>query len=117
MPFREQRSMGFYRFVRVKDSDVGQVTEAFEVVHTVANDEVVRDRKCDIVCVNFFQPASRFVQAGSDLEGFGLVLQQKLAQKDEGEAGVEDVFDEDDVSAADGGVKILDQSHRAAGFD
>jgi hypothetical protein len=44
-----------------------------------------------------------------------VVLQEDLAQIAEGDAGVEDVFDDDDVLALDGLVEILDELDGAAG--
>jgi hypothetical protein len=97
------------------ESDVGDVSVDFGVVHAVADDELVGDFESDVVGLDGDEAALGFVEAGGDLEGGGLVLEHEAAEVGEGEAGVEDVFDEDDVLAFDGVVDVFDELDGSGG--
>jgi len=98
-----------------KQVDVLEVAVVFGVVHAVADDEVVGDFEGDVVGLDGDEAALGFVEAGGDLEGGGLVLEHEAAEVGEGKAGVEDVFDEDDVLAFDGIVDVLDELDGSGG--
>ena len=68
-----------------------------------------------IVGIYLFDAARGLVEQGGDAQGFGLVLQKYLAQVGEGQAGVEDVFDDEDILAFDGFVEVLDELDGAGG--
>ncbi len=102
---------GFFR----KEADVFYVAVVFGEVHAVADDEMVGDFEGDVVGLDGDEAALGFVEAGGDFEGGGLVLEHEAAQIGEGKAGVEDVFDEDDVLALDGVVDVLDELDGAGG--
>src|ERR1700760_3604634 len=70
-----------------------------------------------VIGLNGFQSPGRLVQASGDLQSLGFVLLQQLAQENQGQAGIQDVFDQDHVSTPDWRVEILDQSYRTAGLD
>jgi phosphatidylglycerol---prolipoprotein diacylglyceryl transferase len=108
--------MGIWCLIRIKNADVGQVTKAFLVIHPVADHEMVGYGERDIVGVDLLQAPRRLIQAGCDLQGFGFVLLQQFAQKNQGQARIQDVFDQDHVSPPDRSVQILNQSYRAAGL-
>src|ERR1700693_4563990 len=78
---------------------------------------MVRYGKGDVVGVDLLQPPGWLVQAGGNLEGLGFVLLQQFAQENQGQARIQDVFHQDNVSTPDRGVQILDQSYRTAGLD
>jgi len=97
------------------EADVGDVAVDFGEVHAVADDELVGDLEADVVGLDGDEAATGFVEAGGDLEGGGLVLEHEAAEIAKGEAGVEDVFDQDDVVAFDGVVDVLDELDGAGG--
>jgi hypothetical protein len=92
-----------------EDADVVYAAVALGVVHAVADDELVGDGKTYVVGFDGDQAALGLVEAGGDLERCGLVLEHEAAKVAKGEAGVEDVFDEDDVFAFDGIVDVLNE--------
>ncbi len=98
-----------------EEADVVDAAVAFGVVHAVADDELVGDLEGYVVGFDGDEAALGFVEAGGDLERGGLVLEHEAAEVAEGEAGVEDVFDEDDVLALDGVVDVLDELDGAGG--
>ncbi len=71
--------------------------------------------EADVVGFDGDEAALGLVEAGGDFERRGLVLQHQAAEVAEGQAGVEDVFDEDDVLAFDGVVDVLDELDGAGG--
>ena len=71
--------------------------------------------KAYVVGLDGDEAAFGLVEAGGYLEGRGLVLEHQAAEIAEREAGVEDVFDDDDVLAFDGVVDVLDELDGAGG--
>jgi hypothetical protein len=98
-----------------EEADVVNSAVAFGKVHAVANDELVGDLEGYVVGFDGDEAALGFVEAGGDFERGGLVLEHETAEVAEGEAGVEDVFDDDDVLALDGVVDVLDELDGAGG--
>src|SRR5580698_9147272 len=98
-----------------EETDVVYTTVALGVVHAVADDELVGNLEGYVVGFDGDEAALGFVEAGGDLEGGGLVLEHQAAEIAECEAGVEDVFDDDDVLAFDGVVNVLDELDGAGG--
>ena len=98
-----------------EDADVFDAAVALGIVHAVADDELIGDLEGDVVGFDGDEAALGFVEAGGDLERCGLVLEHEAAEVAEGEAGVEDVFDDDDVLAFDGVVDVLDELDGAGG--
>jgi hypothetical protein len=90
-------------------ADVPDIAVDLGVVHAVADDELVRNFEAYVVGLDGDEAALGLVEAAGDLERRGLVLEHQASQVGEGEAGVEDVFDEDDVTAFDGVVDVLDE--------
>ena len=98
-----------------EEADVVYSAVAFCVVHAVADDELVGDFEGDVVGFDGDEAARGFVEAGCDFEGCGLVLEHEASEITEGETGVEDVFDEDDVLALDGVVDVFDEFDGSTG--
>ena len=98
-----------------EEADVVDVAVVFGEVHTVADDELVGDFKAYIVGLDGDEAAVGFVEAGCDLEGRGLVLEHEATEIAQGEAGVEDVFDDDDVLALNRIVDVFDEFDGAGG--
>ena len=94
-------------------ADVGHVAVDLGEIHAVADDELVGDLEANVIGLDGDEAAFGLVETGRDLERCGLVLQHQAAQIAEGEAGVEDVFDDDDVTTFDGVVDVLDQLYGA----
>ena len=98
-----------------EETDVVYTTVALGIVHAVADDELVGNLEGYVVGFDGDEAALGLVEAGGDLEGGGLVLEHQAAEIAECEAGVEDVFDDDDVLAFDGVVNVLDELDGAGG--
>src|SRR5580692_6283373 len=77
---------------------------------------MVGNAEGNVVSVDLLQASSRLVQTGCDFQGLWLVLRQQLAQKNQGQAGIQNVFDQDHVATPDRRIQILDQSYRAGGL-
>jgi hypothetical protein len=92
-----------------KDADVVDAAVTLGVVHAVADDELVGDFERYVVGFNRYETALGFVETGGDFQRRGLVLEHEAAQVAEREAGVENVFDQDDVFAFDRVIDILDE--------
>jgi hypothetical protein len=98
-----------------EEADIVYAAVALGVVHAVADYELIGDFEGDVVGFDGDEAALGLVEAGGDLERGRFVLEHHLAQEAEGEAGVEDVFDEDDVFAFDGVVDVLDELDGSGG--
>ena len=98
-----------------KEANVGDVPVNFGVVHAVADDEAVGDGEAYVIGFDGDKAAVGFVEAGGDFQRGGAVLQHEAPKVAEGEAGVEDVFYQDDVLAFDGVVDVLDELDSAGG--
>ena len=98
-----------------EDADVFDTAVAFGVVHAIADDELVGDFEGYVVGFDGNEAALGLVEAGCDFERCRLVLEHEAAQIAQREAGVEDVFDDDDVLALDGVVDVLDELDGAGG--
>ena len=98
-----------------EEADVVYAAVALGEVHAVADDELVGDLEAYVVGFDGDEAALGLVEAGGDLQRGGLVLEHQAAEVAEGEAGVEDVFDDDDVLALDGVVDVLDELDGAGG--
>ncbi len=98
-----------------EEADVFYTAISLSIVHSVADDELVGNFEGDVVGFDGNEAAIGLIEAGCDLERCWFVLEHHLAQEAEGEAGVEDVFDEDDVLAFDGIVDVLDELDGSGG--
>lgn len=82
----------------MEDADAGEVAVLALVVHAVADDEFVFDFEAYVVGLDGGGAAGLFVEEDDGAEGLGLeVVDEAVAHAGEGEAGVEDVVDEQDV--------------------
>src|SRR5213079_1625951 len=88
----------------------GQVAVELAVIEAVAEDVVVGDLKPHVSHRDVDQPAERAVEEGDHLEGCRPAV-AKLAQDIvEGEAGVDDVLDQEHVPALDRVVDVADDA-------
>ncbi len=98
-----------------EEADVVYAAVALGEVHSVSDDELVGDLEGYVIGFDGDEAALGLVEAGGDLERGGLVLEHQAAEIAEGEAGVEDVLDDDDVLALDGVVDVLDELDGSGG--
>jgi len=98
-----------------EEADVVYAAIALGKVHAVADDKLVGDFEGHVVGFDGDEATLGLVEAGGDLEGGGLVLEHQAAEIAESEAGVEDVFDDDNVLAFDRVVDVLDELNGAGG--
>jgi len=98
-----------------EDADVVDAAVAFGVVHAVADDELVGDLEGYVIGFDGDEAALGLVETGCDLQRCRFVLEHEAAEVAEGEAGIEDVFDDDDVLAFDGVVDVLNELDGAGG--
>jgi hypothetical protein len=96
-------------------ANIGQVAVALGVVHSVPNNEEIGNGKAYVVCLNLLQAARRLVEQRGDAQGFGMLLKEKFAQVGEGEAGIENIFDQQNILALDRSIEVLDELDRAGG--
>jgi len=104
-----------FRIIGRHEANVREIPESLSIVHTVADDEVVGDGEADVVSVNVFKTARGLVEERGSFEGTGAMLEDEFAEKGNGEAGIEDVFDEDDVFPFGGVIEVLDEFDGSAG--
>src|SRR6185312_59273 len=104
-----------FRIIGRHEANVREIPESLSIVHTVADDEVVGDGEADVVSVNVFKTARGLVEERGNLEGTRAMLEDEFAEKGNGEAGIEDVFDEDDVFSFGGVIEVLDEFDGSAG--
>ena len=97
----------------LEHADVGQVAVLLGVVETVADHEPVLDREADVVHLHVDLAAARFAQQAGGAQRAGTAGQQDFLQVMQGQAGVDDVFDDDHVAAFDADVEILREAHLA----
>ena len=100
----------------VEDADVGKVAVALVVIETIANDEFVGDDEAEVVGANVGDAAFDFVEKDGDAEVLGLALFEEAKKIFEGEAGVENIFDDEYGTAFDADVEIFVEFHFAGGI-
>src|SRR6185312_2793469 len=104
-----------FRIIGRHEANVREIPESLGIVHTVADDEVVGDGEADVVSVNVFKTARGLVEERGSFEGTRAMLEDEFAEKGNSEAGIEDVFDEDDVFSFGGVIEVLDEFDGSAG--
>ena len=85
--------------LRLQDADVRQVAVVVGVVEAVADDKFVGDLEAAHVGLVALRVPCRLVEEGDGRDGRGIARAEELAQVLHREAGVDDVFDDDDVAA------------------
>ncbi len=97
------------------EADFGDAAIAFGVIHTVTDDEAIRNFEAGVVGFDGNKAALGFVEAGGYFERGRLVLQHEATQIAERQASIKDVFHDDDVPAFDGIVDIFNELDGAGG--
>src|SRR5690242_18905104 len=88
--------------------DVGQVSVALGVVQSVADDELVRDVEAYVPHRHLHLDRVRLAQQRADLERGRLPAAEVLDQPGEGQPGVDDVLEHEDVAPGDVAVEVLE---------
>ncbi len=83
------------------DANVGQIAIALSVVHAVADDEQVGDGEADVVSVDFLDAAGRLIEQRRNAERLWVLLREELSEIGKGQAGVENVLNDEDIFALD----------------
>ena len=96
-------------------ADVGQIAVALGIVHSIADDEEVGNGETHLVGFDLLQASRRLVEQRGDAQGFRMLLKEEFAQVGEGEAGIEDIFDQQHVLAFNGCVEVFDELDCAGG--
>ena len=94
--------------------EVGQVAEALVEVETVAHEELVRDREPNVAHRQIVdKPAVGPIEQGHGCDRARPAQDERLRQRVQRQARVDDVLDEQDVLPDDVEVEILEQADRA----
>ena len=92
--------------------DVGEVAVALVEVEAVADEVLVRNGEADVAhCEVLHQPPVGTVEERHRREGVRIPQEQRLAQVVEGEAGIDDVLDDEHVAPVNTGVEVLQKPH------
>src|ERR1700733_1769835 len=105
--------MNFLSRWRVKDADVFEIPVSFGVVESVPYDEFVGNREADVIAFDRLQPARRFIEQSGQAERFRTALAKHPQKVGGGEAGVENVLDQNHVEPRDVIVQILEHPYLA----
>src|SRR5699024_5548942 len=97
--------------VRVQGPHIGQVTVAFGVVKAVADDKFIRDIKAHVVQVNIGGNYLRLAQQGNNFQGLRVTAFEVAQQPGQGQAGVDDVFDDQHIAAFNFTVQVFKDAH------
>ena len=90
-----------------------QVPVSLPVVEAVADHELVGDLEADVVHRDVDEPARRLVEQRADPERGRVLAAQVPDEVVEGEAGVDDVLDQQDVLVGDARGQVLDDPDQA----
>jgi len=90
-------------------TNVGQIPVTLRVVHPVANDKKIGNRKSNVVGLNLFDAARRFVEERGNPQSLRMLLEKQLAQIGKRQSSVEYVLDNQHVLPLDGLIQVLDQ--------
>ena len=99
--------------LRLEDANDAQVPVELAVVEAVADDELVRDREADVVDRDLDEPPGRLVEQRADAQRARVLAAQVADQVVEGEAGVDDVLDDEDVASVDARREVLEDPDQA----
>src|SRR5699024_9191726 len=102
--------------VRGEGGHVAQVAVALRVVQTVAHDELVGDVEAGPPGVDLDLGGVRLAQQGEDLDGRRRAGLEVGPDPGEGQAGVDDVLDDEHVLVGDVGVEVLEDAHHTRGL-
>src|SRR5438093_12574420 len=96
-----------------EQSNVREVAILFGVVETVADDEAVFDGEADVFDLDVDLAPRRLAQEARGAERLRVAAAQNVLEIMQRQAGVDDVFDDDDVAPFERVVEVLEQPHLA----
>src|SRR5207249_684776 len=99
----------------VERRDVGQVAVEAVVVEAVPDHEDVRDREPDVVEGDLRLATTGLVEKDARAQALRTARLERTFQRGQGEAGVDDVVDDEHVAARDVDAEVGDDPHRARG--
>jgi hypothetical protein len=102
--------------LEVEDADVGKVAVALVVVKAIADHEFVGDDEAKVVGANVGDAAFDLVEEHGDAEMLGPALFEEAEEIFESEAGVENIFDDEDGATFDADVEIFVEFNFAGGI-
>ena len=104
--------------LRFENANVGQIAVQFGVIEAVADHEFVGDVEAQVVDAERHRGVApgRFVEEGADAHAGRLALAELGVQVGQGQAAVDDVFDDDDVLAGDVHIEVFEQSDHTTGM-
>src|SRR5262249_14911643 len=83
------------------DTDVRKIAKALGEVEAVADDELVFDREAEIVDFDLDASACGLVKQRADMHGARLPRAEQVHQMRDGQASVDDIFDDENVFSRD----------------
>ena len=89
------------------DGDMRERSIPAFVVETVADDEMVLDRESDILHAHVYLPARGLAQEAGRPHAAGTARHQNLAEIIQRQARVDDVFDDEHVTARERRIEVL----------
>src|SRR5205085_1910692 len=98
---------------RIEHTHIRQVSVPLREVEAVADHEPVRDLEADVAHGDVDLPALRLRQKRTDFQRRGLSRLQVAHQIGEGETGVDDVLDDEDLASLDVDVEVLENPHNS----
>lgn len=93
----------------LEDADVGQIPVPLTEIQTVADDKLIVDREADVVDLHVDLTARRLTEQTRGAKIAWRARTENVLQVGQGQAGVHDVFDDDDVASVEGRVEIFDE--------
>src|SRR5699024_4567690 len=100
---------------RVQLADVRQIAVALGEVQAVAHHELVGDVEADLEDVEGGLDGVRLAQQRDDLERPRVAGREVAHEPRQGQAGIDDVLDDDDVAVGDVAVQVLEVPHDSRG--
>ncbi len=97
------------------DADVRQVAIPLIQIEAVADDEDVVDGEAQVVDGNFDFAGRRFVQKCTELDGSGAAKSEEIQDRTQRVAGIDDVFDQQDVASAYRHLDVFANPHLTRG--
>ena len=91
----------------LEDADERQVAVALRVVEAVADHELIRHHEAVVIGIDGAAPPRGLVEQRHDLDRGGLPRVEHVGEVVEGEAGIHDVLNDDDVASRDAHIEVL----------
>src|SRR5918998_3378546 len=98
----------------LENADVGEVSVGAGEVQAVADDELVGDLEAKVLDVEVHLAPGGLCEEGTDLQGSGFPRPERAHEVGEGQAGVYDVFDDENVAAGNVLFQVLEDADDTA---